>query len=83
MTAVAQLGVQPLGATDSLVTSLPQPILGRAGQAKPGQAGQAGAGDQLVRGRDGGIAADRLAWIPRNSPRLELGLQVWPAGMAG
>jgi hypothetical protein len=30
----------------------------------------------------GGLNADILTWIPRNSPRLELGLQVWPAGMA-
>jgi hypothetical protein len=28
------------------------------------------------------IVGRASSWIPRNSPRLELRLQVWPAGMA-
>jgi hypothetical protein len=55
--AVAQLGVQPLGAADPFLPLLPQPVLVRAGQAWLGQAGAAG---QLLCGRGGSVAADRL-----------------------
>ncbi len=59
--AVAQLGVQPFGAADPFVPSLLQVGLVRAEQARPGQAGAA---DQLVGGRGGGVAADGLAIQP-------------------
>ena len=62
--AVAQLGVQPFGAADPVVSPLPQPVLVRAEQARPGQAGGAG---ELIGGRGGrggGPAADRLAVQP-------------------
>jgi hypothetical protein len=55
--AVAQLGVQPFGAADAFVPSLPQPVLVRAEQARLGEGGN---GDQLVCGDGGGVAADRL-----------------------
>jgi hypothetical protein len=53
--------VQLLGAADPFLPSLPQPVLVRAEQARPGQAGAA---DQLINGRGGGVAADRLALEP-------------------
>jgi hypothetical protein len=59
--AVAQFLVQPLGAMNSVIPSLLQVGLVRAGQARPGQAGAA---DQLIGGRGGGVAADRLALEP-------------------
>ncbi len=59
--AVTQLGVQPFGAADPFVPSLLQPILVRAEQARPGQAGAAG---QLTGGGGGGVAADRLGIQP-------------------
>ena len=59
--AAAQLLVKPLGAADPFLPSLPQPVLVRAEQARPGQAGAAG---QLLCGRGGGVAADRLAVQP-------------------
>ena len=59
--ALAQFGVQPLGAADPFVPALAQVGLVRAEQARPGQAGAA---DQLAGGRGGGVAADRLALQP-------------------
>ena len=59
--AVAQLGMQPLGAADAFVPSLPQPVLVRAEQARPDHAGVR---DQLVCGYGGGVAADRLGIQP-------------------
>jgi hypothetical protein len=53
--------MQPLGAADRVVPSLPQVGLVRAEQARPGQAGAA---DQLISGRGGGVAADRLGIQP-------------------
>jgi hypothetical protein len=53
--------MQPLGAADSFVPSLPQPVLVRAEQARPCQAGTA---DQLIGGRGRGIAVDRLGIQP-------------------
>jgi hypothetical protein len=43
------------------IASLPQVGLVRAEQARPGQAGAA---DQLISGRGGGVAADRLGIQP-------------------
>jgi len=60
--AVAQVGMQPFGAADPFVPSLPQPVLVRAEQARPDQAG---AGDQLAGGR--GVAADRQV-VPQVPP---------------
>ena len=59
--AGAQLGVQPLGAAAALLPALPQVSLVRTVRAR---LGQAGAGDQLIRGRGRGVAADRLALEP-------------------
>jgi SAM-dependent methyltransferase len=59
--AAAQLGMQLLGAADPFVPPLPQPVLVRAEQARPGQPGAAG---QLVGGRSRGVAADRLGVQP-------------------
>jgi hypothetical protein len=59
--AVAQLGVQPLGAADPVVPALLQVGLVRAEQARPGQPGAAG---PLISGRGGGVAADRLGIQP-------------------
>jgi hypothetical protein len=49
--------MQPFGAADTFVPSLPQVGLVRAEQTGPDQAG---AGDQLVCGGGGGVTADRL-----------------------
>jgi len=59
--AIAQPGVERLGAADSLVPPLAQPGLVRAEQARPGQPGAAG---QLIGGRRGGVPADRLGIEP-------------------
>jgi hypothetical protein len=59
--AVAQLGVQPLGAADPFVPSLLQVGLVRAEQAGPHQADAAG---QLIGACGGGVAADRLGIQP-------------------
>jgi len=53
--------VQPFGTADPFVPPLAQPVLVRAGQARPGQAV---AGDQLVYGGGSGVAADRLGIQP-------------------
>jgi hypothetical protein len=59
--AVAQFGVQLLGAADPFVPSLLQVGLVRAEQARPHQADAAG---QLFGGFGGGVAADRLGIQP-------------------
>jgi hypothetical protein len=59
--AVAQLGVQPLGAADPVVPPLLQVSLVRAEQARAGQADAAG---ELIGGRGRGVTADRLAVQP-------------------
>ena len=59
--AFAQFLVQPFGAADPFVPALAQVGLVRAEQAGPGQPG---AGDQLVGGGGGGVAAHGLALQP-------------------
>jgi hypothetical protein len=64
--AVAQFLVQPFGAADSLVPSLPQVGLVRAEQARPGQAGAA---DQLIGGRAGTPPSPSMPTFRCISPR--------------
>src|SRR5712691_4085282 len=59
--AVAEFGVEPLGAADAFVPALAQVSLVRAEDPGPGQAGAAG---QLVRGCGGRVAAHGLAVQP-------------------
>jgi hypothetical protein len=59
--AAAQLGVQPLGAADPVIPSLPQPVLVRAEQARAGSGGRRGSAGRRP---CGGVAADCLGIQP-------------------